>query len=197
SFQDDAKYEHGGQDKRLQGGKRRSRQKDKDLKISNEKTKSKDNDKRRYALESAAGILDMVPTKNVDRTPYEIWHGKAPKLSYLKVEPQSIGVPVCRFTRIPQGPNRFGFYVDVEDHELGDLNEPSNYKAALSDPESDKWLEAMNTEIQSMKDNQVWCLVDLPPNGQTVGTKWLFKKKSDMDVNVHNFKAHLVAKCFS
>ncbi|GJX60250.1 retrotransposon protein, putative, ty1-copia subclass [Tanacetum coccineum] len=50
-----------------------------------------------------------------------------------------------------------------------DLNEPSNYKAVLSDPEFDKWLEAMNTKMQSMKDNQVWVLVDLPPNGQTLG----------------------------
>ncbi|GJU94480.1 zinc finger, CCHC-type containing protein [Tanacetum coccineum] len=38
-----------------------------------------------YALESAARILNMVPTKKVDKTPYEIWHGQAPKLSYLKV----------------------------------------------------------------------------------------------------------------
>ncbi|GJY63669.1 zinc finger, CCHC-type containing protein [Tanacetum coccineum] len=38
-----------------------------------------------YALETAAHILNMVPTKKVDRTPYEIWHGKAPKLSYLRV----------------------------------------------------------------------------------------------------------------
>ncbi|GJX31659.1 retrotransposon protein, putative, ty1-copia subclass [Tanacetum coccineum] len=38
-----------------------------------------------YALESAARILNMVPTKKVKRTPYEIWHGKAPKLSYLRV----------------------------------------------------------------------------------------------------------------
>nr|GEX41778.1 hypothetical protein [Tanacetum cinerariifolium] len=37
---------------------------------------------------------------------------------------------------------------------LGDLNEPPNYKAALSYPEFNKWLEAMNTEIQSMKDKQ-------------------------------------------
>nr|GEZ28358.1 putative retrotransposon protein [Tanacetum cinerariifolium] len=37
-----------------------------------------------YALESAVRILNMVPTKKVDKTPYEIWHGKAPKLSYLK-----------------------------------------------------------------------------------------------------------------
>ncbi|GJT46960.1 zinc finger, CCHC-type containing protein [Tanacetum coccineum] len=36
-----------------------------------------------YALESAARILNMVPTKKVKRTPYEIWHVKAPKLSYI------------------------------------------------------------------------------------------------------------------
>ncbi|GKF40564.1 retrotransposon protein, putative, ty1-copia subclass, partial [Tanacetum coccineum] len=30
-------------------------------------------------------ILNMVLTKKVERTPYEIWHGKAPKLSYLRV----------------------------------------------------------------------------------------------------------------
>ncbi|GJT46451.1 hypothetical protein Tco_0955166 [Tanacetum coccineum] len=42
SFQDDAKYEHVGQDTRSQGGKDL---KEKDLKISNQKTKSKDNDK--------------------------------------------------------------------------------------------------------------------------------------------------------
>ncbi|GKE76585.1 retrotransposon protein, putative, ty1-copia subclass, partial [Tanacetum coccineum] len=37
-----------------------------------------------YALESAARILNMVPTKKVDKTPYELWHGKVPNLSYLK-----------------------------------------------------------------------------------------------------------------
>ncbi|GKA80089.1 retrotransposon protein, putative, ty1-copia subclass [Tanacetum coccineum] len=38
-----------------------------------------------YALESAVRILNMVPTKKVEKTPYEVWHGQAPKLSYLKV----------------------------------------------------------------------------------------------------------------
>ncbi|GKC50893.1 retrotransposon protein, putative, ty1-copia subclass, partial [Tanacetum coccineum] len=41
----------------------------------------------RYALESAARILNMVPTKKVERMPYEIWHGKAPKsIKYIFVE---------------------------------------------------------------------------------------------------------------
>nr|GEW71219.1 putative retrotransposon Ty1-copia subclass protein [Tanacetum cinerariifolium] len=55
----------------------------------------------------------------------------------------------------------------------------------------------MNVEMQSIKDNQVWELVDLPPNGKTVGSKWLFKKKTDMDCVVHTYKAHLVAKGFT
>nr|GEX11040.1 retrotransposon protein, putative, Ty1-copia subclass [Tanacetum cinerariifolium] len=48
-----------------------------------------------------------------------------------------------------------------------------------------------------MKDNQVWRLVDLSPNGKTVGSKWLFKKKTDMDGNVHTYKARIVEKGFT
>ncbi|GKB06902.1 retrotransposon protein, putative, ty1-copia subclass [Tanacetum coccineum] len=83
-----------------------------------------------YALESAARILNMVPTKKVENTPYEVWYGQAPKLSYLKV---------------------WG----CED------------------------------------------LVDLPSNGKTVGSKWLFKKKADMDGAVHTYKGRLVAKGYT
>ncbi|GKB71263.1 retrotransposon protein, putative, ty1-copia subclass [Tanacetum coccineum] len=106
-------------------------------------------------------------------------------------------VPIRRSTRIPQAPDIYGFFVDVEEYELGDLNEPPNYKAALSDPESDKWLEVMKTNMQSMKDDQVWFLVELPPNGQTAGSKWLFKKKTDIDDYLHTFKARLVAKGYT
>nr|GEU50100.1 retrovirus-related Pol polyprotein from transposon TNT 1-94 [Tanacetum cinerariifolium] len=38
-----------------------------------------------YALESATRILNMVPTKKVDKTPYELWYEKVLNLSYLKV----------------------------------------------------------------------------------------------------------------
>nr|GEV80722.1 reverse transcriptase domain-containing protein [Tanacetum cinerariifolium] len=58
-------------------------------------------------------------------------------------------------------------------------------------------LNAMNVEIQSMKDNEVWVLVELPPNGKTGGSKWLFKKKTDMDGAVHTYKARLIAKGYS
>nr|GEX85817.1 hypothetical protein [Tanacetum cinerariifolium] len=76
-------------------------------------------------------------------------------------------------------------------------SKPAIYKATLLDLESDKWLNAMNVEMQSMKDNKVWDLVDLPPNGKTVGSKWLFKNKTDMYRAVHTYKARLVAKGYT
>nr|GEU93174.1 retrotransposon protein, putative, Ty1-copia subclass [Tanacetum cinerariifolium] len=117
-----------------------------------------------YALETSARILNMVPTKKVDNTPYEIWHGQAPKLSYLKVW----GYRMC-------------LYIDAEEYELGDLGEPANYKAALLDPESKKWLDAMNVEMQSMKDNDVWVLVELPPNARTEAV-WIRKFISGLGI---------------
>ena len=38
-----------------------------------------------YALETDAFLLNKVPTKSVDKTPYEIWHGKKPNLSYTRI----------------------------------------------------------------------------------------------------------------
>ncbi|KAJ9561345.1 hypothetical protein OSB04_006505 [Centaurea solstitialis] len=63
--------------------------------------------------------------------------------------------------------------------------------------ESEQWQEAMKAEMQSMYDNQVWELTDLPQHFRAVGRKWVFKKKTDMDGNVHTFKARLVAKGFT
>ncbi|GJW96663.1 retrotransposon protein, putative, ty1-copia subclass [Tanacetum coccineum] len=214
-----------------------------------------------YALESATRILNMVPTKKVDKTPYELWYGKVPNLFYLKetigyyfyfppknkivvavyvelfeknlitqefsgrvvdleeiqdedtspskitreipmeVEgfepPQEEAILIRRSKRTHQAPDRLCLNVEVEEHSLGDLNEPASYKAAMLDSESNKWIDAMNAEIQSMIDNMVWVLVDLPPNCKTVGSKWIFKKKTDMDGIVHTYKARLVAKGYT
>ena len=54
----------------------------------------------------------------------------------------------------------------------------------------------MKSEIESMHDNQVWNLVDPIEGVRPVECKWIFKKKIDMDGNVHIHKARLVAKGF-
>nr|GEY68410.1 retrotransposon protein, putative, Ty1-copia subclass [Tanacetum cinerariifolium] len=112
-------------------------------------------------------------------------------------EPQSDIVPIRRSTRTRHAPDRMCLSIDAEEHELGDLGEPANCKAALLDTESEKWINVMNVEMQSMKNNDVWVLVGLPPNGKTIGSKWLFKKKTDIDGIVHTYKARLVAKGYT
>nr|GEX45617.1 hypothetical protein [Tanacetum cinerariifolium] len=112
-------------------------------------------------------------------------------------KPQSDINPIRKSSRTRRAPDRMCLYIDAEEHELGDLGEPANYKAALLDPESKKWLDAINVEMQSMKDNDVWVLVELPPNARTIRSKWLFNKKTDMDGAVYIFNARLVAKGFT
>ncbi|GKC95659.1 retrotransposon protein, putative, ty1-copia subclass, partial [Tanacetum coccineum] len=202
-----------------------------------------------YALESATHILNMVPTKKVDKTPYELWYGKVPNLSYLKVwgcealvkrdmpdklqqrsikcifigypkeimgyyfyfppknkivvaryaeffeknliteevsgrakglkeiqdkdtspskitseipmevegfePPQEEVILIRRSERTHRAPEGLCLNLKVEEHSLGDLNEPTSYKATMLDPKSDKWIDAMNAEMQSMIDNMV------------------------------------------
>ncbi|GKE06545.1 retrotransposon protein, putative, ty1-copia subclass, partial [Tanacetum coccineum] len=55
-------------------------------------------------------------------------------------------------------------------------------------------LGAMDEEMNSMKVNEVWIEVVPPPNAKVVRSKWLFKKKTDIDGEVHTYKARLLAK---
>ena len=70
-------------------------------------------------------------------------------------------------------------------------------EAALSTPEKAKWLEAMEKEMNSLEKNNVWELVELPSGRKRVGSKWVFKVKTDEDGNVERFKARLVAQGFT
>ncbi|GKF13551.1 hypothetical protein Tco_0055013, partial [Tanacetum coccineum] len=96
--------------------------------------------------------LDVIRTRFIKdmmgKTRKSLW-------SRMLHEPPQEEAHVRRSERPHRAPNRLCLNVEVEEHSLGDLNEPANYKAAMLDPESNKWLDAMNAEMQSMKDNQV------------------------------------------
>ena len=65
-----------------------------------------------------------------------------------------------RSTRTRSAPEWYGN--PVLEIMLLDNGEPSNYEEAMAGPDSDKWLEAMQSEIESMYENKVWTLTDLP-----------------------------------
>ncbi|GJU19465.1 zinc finger, CCHC-type containing protein [Tanacetum coccineum] len=156
-----------------------------------------------YSLESAARILNMVPTKKgcealvkrdtltkpdklepksikcifigypkemigysfyyppenkifVARNAEFLENGLINQEASRKIDkPQSDINPIRRSTRIRRPTDQLCLYVDAEEHELRDLDEPANYKAELLDPGSKKWLNVMNMEMKFMKDNEV------------------------------------------
>ena len=217
-----------------------------------------------YAFETVAFMLNRAPSKSVETTPYEMWFGTKPKLSFLKVwgcdacvkrlhpnklEPkvekcilgypkETIGYTFYHISKgkifvakngsflekeflskevsgrkveldevivrslelesrssqktVPVVPTPTREEANDNDHETSDQvtteprrsnracsapewygnpvlevmlldhGEPTNYEEAMMSPDSDKWLEAIKSEIGSMYENKVWTLVDLP-----------------------------------
>jgi hypothetical protein len=79
---------------------------------------------------------------------------------------------------------------------LLDNDEPMTYMEAMMGLDSTKWLGDMESEIESMHDNQVWNLVDPIDGVRHIGCKWVFKKKMDTDGNIHIYKVRLVVRGF-
>ena len=58
-------------------------------------------------------------------------------------------------------------------------------------------MKAMNNEMESMRTNQVWDLVDLPSGRKAIGNKWVLKIKRKADGSIERYKARLVAKGYT
>ena len=65
---------------------------------------------------------------------------------------------------------------------------------AMQRSDSELWLEAMKSEMESMEINHVWTLVDIPEGIKPIGCKWIFKRKRGTDGKVETYKSHLVVK---
>ena len=55
----------------------------------------------------------------------------------------------------------------------------------------------MEEEIESMKTNQVWDLVDLPSGRRSIGNKWVLKIKRKADGSIERYKTRLVVKGYT
>lgn len=61
----------------------------------------------------------------------------------------------------------------------------------MLDPNKGKWIEAMESEIESMYSNSVWELVNKPKDVKLVGFKWIYKRKRVTDGEIQTYKARL------
>nr|GEX59040.1 hypothetical protein [Tanacetum cinerariifolium] len=159
-----------------------------------------------YTLETTAHILNLLPTKKVSKTPFEMWKGKQPIVNTntqqevvtpVKSKSDDTSLSIRRTSGRVSKPLQFyyGFNIEedkISDSTLSELDELANYKEAMASPKAAKWKEDMKTEIRSMYDNQVWNLVDTTPVLKMMGCKWIFNKFTDVDGKVHTYKARSV-----
>ena len=55
----------------------------------------------------------------------------------------------------------------------------------------------MKKEMNSIKSNRVWDLVDLPPGLKTIGNKWVLNIKHKTNETIDRYKTRLVAKGYT
>ncbi|GJU01290.1 retrotransposon protein, putative, ty1-copia subclass [Tanacetum coccineum] len=98
--------------------------------------------------EASESTTEFYEIQREDTLPSDKTRKHQTEVEHQNVIPHHDEIPICRSAWIPQAPERYGFYVDSEEH-------------------------------------------------RTVGSKWIFKKKTDMDGNAHTYKAHLVVKGYT
>lgn len=77
---------------------------------------------------------------------------------------------------------------------LTNYGEPETYEEARAHNDSDRWMKAMESEMDSLLKNDTYELVELPKGIKALKNKWVFKLKRDD--NMTRYKARLVVKCF-
>lgn len=61
---------------------------------------------------------------------------------------------------------------------------PINFHQAMQSSNSQKWINTINEDMKSMKDNDIWDRVSLLEHVKPIGCKWIFKTKRDLKDNV-------------
>ena len=104
--------------------------------------------------------------------------------------------PLRRSTRMHRAPDKLNLMVqdDMSNEVYHNDDDPKSYEEAMRSSDCNKWQKAMESEIESMKINKVWTLVEASKDIKPIGCKWVYKKKIGADGKVETYKARLVAK---
>eukprot|EP00253_Pinus_taeda_P013710 PITA_13710 len=191
------------------------------------------------AVDTACYLVKRSPlSASNDKTPQEVWMGKKPSLSHLRVFgcDAYVHVPKEKRTKLDSKSEKCIFNGEVKDvikYEV-QRKEPEKIEFELKEEESDStveeeledqepqtlavrrsvqerrtvkeavdsedgklWKEAMVDEMSSLHENEAWDLVELPTRRKPTGSKWVFKKKTNVEGKVEKYKAQLVEKGYS
>jgi hypothetical protein len=77
-----------------------------------------------------------------------------------------------------------------------DVDEPYFFVEALNGEDSEHWKKAMDSNFQSLQNNNNWIIIPLPFDHKLVRCKWIIKIKYNANGFMARHKARLVAKGF-
>ena len=97
------------------------------------------------------------------------------------------GVPPLRFIE--------AYLATAADEEV--KQSPESVQEALQGPHTERWRQAMNSEIESLRENGVYELVDRPEGKKVVKSKWVLRVKTNENGEIEKYKARVVAKGYS
>jgi hypothetical protein len=72
-------------------------------------------------------------------------------------------------------------------------NEPYDFSEAIK---FGKWKKDMLVELNALRNNDTWDIVDKPKDKKIIGCRWLYKIKYKEDGSIECYKAHLVVQGF-
>ena len=90
-------------------------------------------------------------------------------------------------------PERYGL---AYCHNSSLVVEPSSYADAIQSEHCSQWQKAMEEEVDALKSNGTWQLVQRPKDKNVIPGKWVFKTKLSADGTLDRYKARYVAKGF-
>ena len=100
--------------------------------------------------------------------------------------------------RVRRPPARYVEECHITNNLTADnIDEPSNVHEAITGEYSSEWKNAMESEYNSLLENNTWDLVPPPENKNVIGSKWVYKVKRNADGSIERFKARLVAQGYS
>lgn len=105
------------------------------------------------------------------------------------IEPEIPAVPTPR--RSSRARTKITKYTYLS---VNNLPDPETYEEVLRRPDKDLWIKAMQEEVESLKKNETWDLVDVPPDRKAIKSKWVFKTKRNESGKIERYKARLVIK---
>jgi transposase InsO family protein len=79
---------------------------------------------------------------------------------------------------------------------LSSIQGPGSYKTAMNHPDKNEWQKAIDDELDSIKKNGVWSIINKPNNKNIISTRWVFVKKMNENGELQKYKARLVARGF-